>query len=243
MYDAYQKLTTGEQSQQSDSQVGVLSYELAKAFENSTETGAVGMFYLNAYKNRMYENKPQMLLDFASALMRIRDWPHALELIDSYEQYFGENDTSRQLRISAYIGGNMYEQAEQHLANLSEDDPNILRLKNLYLNGVITKTSWDITQSQPASGQSSASQDTQLVQLKARLDQLKKESLRVMDKISAVGVRTLTEAEFSDMCKRYISEQAFQKASVLVDNYAVSHPNSVNAGIYKLILAEPACAA
>jgi len=240
LYDAFQKLTTGEQAQQgNDPQVGVLSYELAKAFENSSETGAVGLFYLNAYKNRMYENKPQMLLDFASALMRIRDWPHALELIESYEQYFGENDTSRQLRISAYIGGNMYEQAEEKLAGLSEDDPNILRLKNLYLNGVVTKTTWDITQTQPAPGQAAGTQDTQAMQLKAKLDQTKKESIRVMDKLAARGVHILTEAEFTEMCRRYIGEQDIQKAALLADKYAAAHPNSVNAGLYKLILAEP----
>ncbi len=241
LYDAFQKLTTGEQAQQgSDPQVGVLSYELAKAFEGSPETGAVGLFYLNAYKNRMYENKPQMLLDFASSLMRIRDWKNATELIDSYDQYFGENDASRQLRISAYIGGNMYEQAEEKLAGLSEDDPNVLRLKNLYLNGIINKTMWDITQSQPSQGQTSASQDTQALQLKAKLDQAKKESVRVMDKLAATGTKVLSEAEFAEMCKRYINDQEYKKAAGLVDDYMISHPNSINASLYKLVLAEPA---
>jgi tetratricopeptide (TPR) repeat protein len=240
LYDAFQKLTTGEQAQQgNDPQVGVLSYELAKAFEGSSETGAVGLFYLNAYKNRMYENKPQMLLDFASSLMRIRDWKNAIELIDSYEQYFGENDTSRQLRISAYIGGNMYEQTEEKLAGLSEDDPNILRLKNLYLNGVLNKAMWDIAQSQPAEGQPAVPQETQ-TQLKAKLEQTKKESIRVMDKLAITGVKALSEAEFAEMCKRYTTEQEYKKAAALVDNYAISHPNSINASLYKQILAEPA---
>jgi tetratricopeptide (TPR) repeat protein len=239
MYDAYQKLTTGDQAQAGDPQVGILSYELAKAFESSPETGAVGMFYLNAYKNRMYENKPQMLLDFASSLMRIHDWTNAIELIKSYEEYFGETENSRQLRLSAYIGGNMYEQTEQMLAGLSENDPNVLRLKNLHLNAVASKTFWDITQAQPATGQASTAQATQIQQLQAKLDLTKKESARVRDKLAAIGVKNITDAEFSDMCKRYISDHEYKKAAAFVDNYTVAHPNSLNANIYKLVLAEP----
>ncbi|MEN6385955.1 MAG: tetratricopeptide repeat protein [Phycisphaerales bacterium] len=240
MYDAYQKLTTGEQAQQSsDPQVAFLAYELAKAFESTPETGAVGMFYLNAYKNRMYENKPQMLLDFASSLMRIRDWKNALELIKSYEDYFGENNNSRQLRLSAYIGGNMYEQTEEALANLPESDPNILRLKNLHLNAVANKAIWDITQATPANGQPTTAQATQIQQLQAKLDLTKKESARVRDKLAISGIKTITEAEFSDMCRKYVEDKELQKASALVNSYAAIHPNSLNANIFKLVLAEP----
>lgn len=236
MYDAYQKLTTASQAQQSDPQVAILSYELARAFSDTPETGAVGMFYLNAYKHRMYETKPQMLLDFASSLMRMRDWKHAIELIDSYEQTFGENNTSLHLRISAYIGGNMYEQTEEKLANLSEDDPNILRFKNLHLNAILSKTAFDMTQKKPEDAQQ---QDAQYQQLQAKYEQTKIESVRVRDKLSKIGTKQLTEAEFADICRRYIADEEYKKAASLVDNYFVSHPNSVHVSIYKLMLAEP----
>ncbi|HBG26412.1 MAG: hypothetical protein A2Y10_06405 [Planctomycetes bacterium GWF2_41_51] len=234
MYDAYQKLTVSSQNQ-SDPQIAILAYELAKAFSDSPESGAVGMFYLTAYKNRMYESKPQMLLDFASSLMRMRDWKHAIDLIESYEQYYGETDASRQLRISAYIGSNMYEQTEEKLAGLSDDDPNILRLKNLHLNAIISKTVWDITQNQPADG----TQNVQVEQLKAKLEETKIKSIAIRDKLASIGIKQLTEAEFTDICKRYFSEEEYKKAGAFIDNYYVSHPNSVNARMYKLFLAEP----
>jgi len=235
MYDAFQKLTTGDQAQKSaDPQIGMLAYELAKAFEGGPETGAVGMFYLNAYKNGMFESKPQMLLDFASSLMRMRDWPNSLNLIDIYEKLVGETNMSRQLRISAYIGGNMYEQAEEKLAKVSEDDPNFLRLKSLYLNAVANKTSWDMSQSQPA-----GVSETQAAQLKAKYDQTKKESERIRDKLATIGANILSEAEFADMCRKYVSDNEIKKASDFVDKYAVSHPNSLNVNIFKLALAEP----
>jgi tetratricopeptide (TPR) repeat protein len=240
MYDAYQKLTTGDQSQKgANPQIGMLAYELAKAFEGGPENGAVGMFYLGAYKNGMFESKPQMLLDFASSLMRMRDWTNAINLIDIYEKLCGETNASRQLRISAYIGGNMYEQAEEKLAKASEDDPNFLRLKNLYLNAVTNKTSWDISQSQPAAGQQNTASETQLAQLKAKYELMKKENIRVRDKLAAIGANIISEAEFADMCRKYVSDGAYKKASDLVDKYAVSHPNSLNVNIFKLALAEP----
>lgn len=239
MYDAYQKLTTAD-SQQGDPQIGILAYELAKAFENSPESGVVGTFYLTAYRNRMFDTKPQMLLDFTASMMKMRDWKHAIELLDNYDQLFGEDKFSRELRISAYIGGNMYEQTEEQLAKVSDSDPNILRLKNLHLNAILNKTAWDMAQNQPAPGQTAtAQQTTQTAQLKAKLEQTKIESTKVRDKLAIVGIKVLSENEFADMCRRYVADADYKKAGLLVDNYLVVHPNSVNAEVLKLVLAEP----
>ncbi|MFA5292057.1 MAG: tetratricopeptide repeat protein [Phycisphaerae bacterium] len=237
MYSAYQSLTVSSQTQ-SDPQLGLLAYELAKALQNTPETGIVGQFYLTAFANRMYYNKPEMLLDFASSLIRIQDWERAIQLIDMFDKNFTENNESKNLRISAYIGAKMYDKAKESLDKLSEDDPNVLRLKNLLLNARANVAEWELIQNQPAEGQQ-LQQNEQYQQIKTQYEQIRKESSRVRDKLVAIGAAKVTDAEFADLCKRYIADKEYEKAAAFVDNYQVSYPNSINAGLYKLMLKEP----
>ena len=235
MYTAYQKLTTSGQPQ-GDPQLGILAYDLAKAYENTPETGAVVQFYSTALKSGIQYTKPKMLLDFASAMMRVQYWSPAIDALDFFDKNFGENNESRDLRISVYIAGNMPDKAQEMLNKLSENEPNILRLKNLFLNGEINKTAWEVTQKQPVAGQP---QNEQYQQLKVKYEQMRNEGKRVRDKLAAIGTSKITEAEFVDVCKKYINDNENKKAVFFVDNYLVSHPNSVNVDLYKRILAEP----
>jgi len=237
MYSAYQLLTVSGQAQ-NDLQLGLLAYELAKTLENSSETGVVGQFYLTAFSNRMYYNKPEMLLNFASALIRMQDWERAIQLIDIFDKNFTESNDSKNLRISAYIGAKMYDKAKESLDKLSEDDPNVLRLENLLLNARASAAGWELAQNQPAEGQQ-LQQKEQYQQIKAQYEQIKNEGNRVRDKLAAIGAAKITEAEFVDLCKRYITDKEYKKAATFINSYQVSYPNSVNASLYKLMLAEP----
>jgi tetratricopeptide (TPR) repeat protein len=103
MNKAYEILTASGQTE-GDTQLGRLSYELARVLQNSPETGAVIRFYTTAVKNGLQYSKPEMLLDFASILVLMKDWKSTLEAVDYFETNFAKNEKSTIFRIGAYIG-------------------------------------------------------------------------------------------------------------------------------------------
>jgi tetratricopeptide (TPR) repeat protein len=239
MYAAYQKLTAAGSAQtQGDAQLGILAYELAKIYQNTTETGATVQFYSTALKNGVHYSRPEILLNFATALIRVQDWQHSLEALDFFDKNFGGNNQSRDLRISAYLGANMLDKAQEMFDKLSDDDPNVLRLKNMFYNAKVTQTNWELIQKQPGKEQQ-LQQNEQNQQLKVKNEQMKNESRKIRDKLAAIGCKQITEAELSDMYKRYVNDGEDKKAATFVNNYLVIHPNSVSASMYKVILAEP----
>ena len=237
MYAAYQQLTAAGRTE-NDLQLGILAYELAKALEDTSETGAVIQFYWTAMRNGMYANKPGMLLELASALTRVQEGKSSLELVDFFEQNFGQTVKSRELRINNYLISNMLDKAQEMFDKLSDDDPNILRFKNMFFNAQVTRANWELIQKQPAEKEQ-LQQDEEYQQLKIKQEQMKNESAKIRDKFAAVGIKQITDAEFVNMCKRYLSDGEDKKAASLIDNYLVVHSNSLSAGVYKLILAEP----
>jgi tetratricopeptide (TPR) repeat protein len=240
MYAAYQKLTAAGSAQtQGDAQLGILAYELAKIYANTTETGAVVQFYSTALKNGAHYSRPEILLNFASALIRVQDWQHSLEALDFFDKNFGENNQSRDLRISNYLGANMLDKAQEMFDKLSDNDPNVLRLKNMFYNAKVTQTNWELIQKQTGKEQQQLQQNEQNQQLKAKNEQMKNESRKIRDKLAAIGCKQIAESELTDMYKRYVSDGENKKAATFVDNYLAVHPNSINASLYKVMLAEP----
>ncbi len=237
MYAAYQQLTPAGRTE-NDLQLGILAYELAKTLEDTSDIGAVIQFYWTALRNGIHTNRPEMLLEFASVLMQVQDWKSSLESIDFFELNLGQTAKSRELRISNYLGSNMLDKAQEMFDELPADDPNILRLKNMFYNTQVARARWELIQKKPDDEQQTQ-QDEQYQQLKANYEQAKNESRKIRDKLVAAGAKQITDAEFVDMFKRYIADEEHSKALSLINSYQAVHPNSVNAEIYKLVLAEP----
>ena len=228
---AYEILTASGEVR-ADTQLGRLSYELAKIFQNTSEKGAVVQFYSTAIKNGLHFIKPEIVLDFATVLIQLQRWPQAIEAVDFFENNFTQNEESAIIRISAYIGGNMFEQAQESLNKLSAEDPNALKFRIALLNKKIAQTSWQLEQG--TSGQE------QQLQMKTEQNAMVKERNVLKDKLALLGPAKLTEADVADLYKKYILEKQTEKAQKLVGNFLLEHPNSVNTKLYQLMLAEPA---
>ena len=238
MNTAYEILTASGQAQ-GDIQLGRLSYELAKILQNSPEKGAVVQFYSTAIKNGMHFMKPEIVLDLATVLTQLQRWPQVIEAVDFFENNFTSNEKSTILRIGAYIGTNMFEQAQELLNKLSPEDPNTLRLKIALLNKKMAQTSWQLEQDTSEKEQQLQKREN-YEQLKVEQDAMTKERDVLKDKLALLGPAKLTETEVVDFCRKYISEEQTDKAQKLVGNFLLEHPNSVNIKLYQLVLAEPA---
>ena len=238
MNTAYEILTASGQAQ-ADIQLGRLSYELARVFQNTSEKGAVVQFYSTAIKNGLHFVKPEIVLDFAAVLIQLQRWSQTIEAVDFFENNFTKNEKSTILRIGAYIGANMFEQAQELLDKLSAEDPNMLKLKIALLNKKTAQTDWQLEQGTSGQGQQLQKRES-YEQLKAEQDAMVKERDILKDKLALLGAAKLTEMELTDLCKKYILEKQTDKAQKLVGDFLIEHPNSVNIKLYQLTLAEPA---
>jgi tetratricopeptide (TPR) repeat protein len=238
MNAAYEILTASGQSQ-GDVQLGRLSYELARVLRDSSEIGAVIQFYSTAVKNGLYYSKPEMLLDFATVLAFMRDWQGVLDAVDFFETNFAKNEKSTILRIGAYIGANMLDQAQELLDKLSIEDPNTIRLKIALLNNKLARAEWEPTRD--ANGQERQLQPRESYeQLKAERDVITKERGDLRSKLVSLGAANLAEQEIVDVCIEYVSKEQIGRSQKLVEDFLLAHPNSVNIKVYQLMLAEPA---
>lgn len=234
---AYEILTASGQTNR-DIQLGKLSYELAKIYTNSPETGAVIQFYSTAVKNGLYFTKPDMLLDFASILTYTRNWQQAIAAINAYEKYFLQNKRTSILKVSAYIGANMFEQAEELLNKIQSDDPNVLRLKIALLNRKINQMAVQLAGLDANTANQFQSPENR-EQLKKQYDIAVKQRDSLLDKFALEKTSSLREDEAVDYCKNNISNGQIDKAKKFAENFLHQQPDSINMKIYQLILAEP----
>ncbi|MBN1787650.1 MAG: tetratricopeptide repeat protein [Sedimentisphaerales bacterium] len=232
MNTAYEMLTAASRKQ-GEVYLGELSYELAKALHNSPETGAVIKFYSTAIQNGLHYSKPEVLLDFASALMITKNWSHILESVDFYEKNFTVNNKSRILRIGACIGTSMFDEAQELLKELPPEDPNRLKLEITLLNNKLARINWRLIEDANA-------QETQMHdKLMSEQTDIEKKRNSLMDKLSSLGADKLQENQAAELCKKYISDGKYDNARKLAEDFGHVNPNSVNVKIYRFIADEP----
>jgi len=254
LYAAYEQLRASGRSNAN------LSYELAKLFANSTESGAAMEFMASAMglldspaalRPRFVLTNPETLLDYAAALVSMRAYNAAVQYIQVYEQIFGPNQRSRVLRINAYIGQRMFGQAEQQIEQLPANDPNSIMLKGMLAQAKIRHAQTVIVQKQRQASikglfdindiqiQQEArklpSDEKLTAQLKTSVEALRQST----EKLLSVEPNMVDAGTLAVLCERYIRWAQFKRAQELTDKYLAHFPGDTTALLYKLILAEP----
>ena len=157
LYAAYEQLKALKPPWPRDTEFAQLSYTLAKIFKDTPEVGAVTEFLTSALNSGISQNKPEARLDYIDVVfLKFNRWPGTIKNINAFEEYFGPNEKSQELRIKAYIGigttefveteeGKVkfrsefekdeealtktgFEAAAEALANRPDDDPDTIKL-------------------------------------------------------------------------------------------------------------------
>ena len=249
MYEAYEKLKSVDRKD------SLLSYRLAKVFENTSEIGAVREFLESALTSTeriagIDERKPDAILDYAQVLLRLRSYSNAAAVIDFFERKYGPNDRSRMLRTYAHIGAGQFEQAEQEIAARPADDPNTLRLK-LGLAGA------RIRYYRGALGKQRSSQEQPLVPeetgpqggaeegsvgsaelLEAELHKYRLEQVELMEKLLAVDPNSVSVEEVITACNQCVADGRIERARALVQRYLEHFGDSAELQFYAKLLSE-----
>ncbi len=251
LYSAYQQLKSVGQRD------SLLSYRLAKLFENSSELGAVVEFYASALgiNNRrsrdiIDNSKPESLLEYARVLMKLRSYNLALGTADYYEKKFSPNQTSRRILVELNILTGKFDKAQEILDSMKPDDLGTLQL-NLELarakvgrlqNSIIQKKLKEGTTTvfeQQKKTQLDPLQEESLEQINEQLDRYRSQWEKLTRELLEKEPNAIDEKYVVALCNSYINENKTTKAMSLVDQFLQSHPDSTSIQFYKLMLLEP----
>lgn len=131
LYAAYEQIEAA--SGPEDSGDAFLSYTLASLFKDTSEVGAVIEFLGSALNSGIVNTRPETVLDYGEALLRIRSSEVALRAVNSFDERFGATDRSRQLRARALLARGYVTEAEEAILQLDPADPDTLKLRLLLL--------------------------------------------------------------------------------------------------------------
>jgi tetratricopeptide (TPR) repeat protein len=229
-----------------------LSYKLAKAFANSTESGAVAEFLISALRNRIENTQPRAWLDYAEILTRARWWKEALVFINVFEQRYGVTDRSRLMRINTLTGAMEFADAERYLEQIPYQDPNWMAMKVAILEGkgrqiraiierrkekpktgVVLQDMIGRQQSQGAVDQRSDER------LASDMKSCLSDFIENMDKMLSKDPNSLDIAVVASMCSDAVTSGYLDQAKLIVEQALKYHPDNPMGLFYKRLLAEP----
>ncbi|HUU16725.1 MAG TPA: tetratricopeptide repeat protein [Sedimentisphaerales bacterium] len=254
LYEAYEKLKAlkpPEPPWPSEPQFAQLSYTLAKIFKDTYEVGAVREFLISALNSGIGQTKPEAHLDYIDVILEFNQWSDAIQTINAFEEYFGPNERSRELRIKTYIGAKQFDDAEKELANRPEDDPNTIKLRLVLAQARIrqiqlTMAQKEIRESPGLILEQTGPEEKEPVELTADI-QLMTEELKsylqleaeLLGKLLLIEPNSVDQAFVIGVCRNYISQGQASRAESLVSTFLQYFPDNAAVLVYKQILSEP----
>ncbi len=256
LYTTYEQLKASSRGKAFERVDALLSYRLAKIFENTAELGAVDEFFATALRlsdrsvpDKIDDTKPAALLDYAEISLKLRRYNTALNLVGFFEKEYWADERSETLRIEALLGAGQLKEAEEELSRRKPEDPNVIKLRIALVQAKIREVQKAIVQKQREEDAKILFQGVRRTEEKSdegSLDLMKSELRRYRDAFAGL-VRELLEKDPNSVeeayvvavCNNFIAEEETSVAKELVRRYLENFPSSTNVRFYKRVLAEP----
>jgi tetratricopeptide (TPR) repeat protein len=253
LYEAYQQIKASKPPEQRDA---LLSYTLAKIFQDSSEVGAVTEFLVSALEAGIELTEPAAILDYLEILGKRDLWSYVISPVNPYnvsafEEAFGPGLRTKALRIRALMGTDQITEAEEELAKLDSEDPNTIKLSLELVEAKSRQLRSAIAQRQIKEGSESifeqglfeegqgSESDASTKLMKAELDKYQQQKAELVQKLLLKDPALVEEATVTRLCRDLISQGQNAKAEGLVNRFLACFPDSTDALIYKKLLAEP----
>ncbi|MBN1509064.1 MAG: hypothetical protein JW955_19610 [Sedimentisphaerales bacterium] len=245
---AYEQIKASSASDEGDP---YLSYTLGKVFEGTPEVGAVIEFLGSALSSGIVNTRPDALLDYTTALLHAGSHDVALSAVNGFDERFGANLRSRQLRARILIASGHLAEAEEAVAQLDTADPNTLRLqlsllgaKAGQLRDAIKRAESVVGLSDPIEGQPTTEDKEGNAQ--ANVTAMKAELLGYLRRQAQIARQLWqTEAEVAEedhltvLCDTLIGQNEIVAAKSVVEVFLNDLPDNAVALFYKGLLSEP----
>ncbi len=254
LYTAYEQLKAlkpPEPPWPRDPEFAQLSYTLAKIFKDTPEVGAVTEFIISALNSRIGETKPQARLDYVDVVLKFNNWSEAELNINAFEEYFGSNERSRELRFKTYIGAKQFDEAETELASGTRDEPDTIKLKLVLTQARIRQIRLNMAQkkSRESSGlipQINGPEEKEPVELTTDIRFMTEElksywqlEEELLGKLLLVEPNSVEQASVIGICRNYMAQGQAGRAEDLVNRFLECFPDNEAVLVYKQILSEP----
>jgi len=247
MYAAFEQIRASEGTLWMDPH---LPYLLAKAFENSSEQGVAVMFLSSAIQSGIVTwSRPEAVLDYSKAILKLENWAVAVSNIEYYERLFGPNQTSRSLKIFAYVGAGQFEEALEELSSAPQDDVETIKLRIVLEQARIRQIRTalgeskldEITKglfeerSEENISRPEGSEEVMLAELSGYEDTLSS----LITKLLTIEPSAVEDSYIATFCEDNIFAGRIKEAKNFVDVILQSLPDNTIALFYKRLLSEP----
>ena len=246
LYAAYEQLKAGGRRD------GYLSYTLADLFKNTTELGATNEFYASALSltnralpDKIDETKPEVLLDYAEVLLKLRNYNGVLSIVNFFESEYWSNQKSQSLKIRANISTMQFDEAEQELAKIELDEPNTVSLKLALawarrgqIQQAIRQKRAEKSSGELLSTDTEQSEDVDEL-MAAELASYNDTLAEEVTKALRISPEFVESVYIVAICDNYINQEQIAKAEDLVDQCLRYVPDSATALFFKQLLSEP----
>jgi len=235
-----------------DLEFAQLSYTLAKIFKDNSEIGAVNEFLISALHSGIGEIKPDARLDYVDVVLKFNRWSDAIQNINAFEEYFGTNQRSQQLRIKTYIGAKQFSEAEKELAKKPQNDPDTIKLRLVLTQAQIRNILSSIAQKKREENssiilQQAESREEEPADLQDDVQQFMTKELtdyrqleaELLEKLLTIEPNSVEQASVISVCRNYIVQGKTSQAKHLVDRFLGHFPDNTTVLVYKQILSEP----
>ncbi len=236
MYAAYERIKAG------GGRDSMLTYVLAKAFENSAEVGARGEFLSEALRAGIAYNKPYVILEYCELLLKLKIWPTIISNVRDYENKFGSTDRTKAILAKAFVGANQFDHAESLIAEMDADNADVILLKIKLLTGKISHVSRAAAKRRldETDGETEIAKDTndnffELDELKSYVQQ----KADLTEKLIATNADLVTNDLFVAVCRGYMSEKKYEKARSMAEYFNRIYPENVSAKVLSTLMVEP----
>jgi tetratricopeptide (TPR) repeat protein len=247
MYTAYEQLKSVDQKD------SLLSYRLAKVFENTAEIGAVLEFFASALRRpgRINEKKPEALLDYANVLLKLGDYSGALSVANFFEKKYWTNERSKRMRMDAYVGGGQFEEVEKELAKGNPDDPNTIKPHLALVEARIRQIQRALAQEQlkesspiilrelEAPKEEAVGSEGSMQLMRVELNGYWADLTELVEKLLLTEPNSVAVASVAAVCNNYIADGKTSDAKVLVNKFLEYFPDNTAVLFYQEMLSEP----
>ncbi len=235
LYDAYNQLKATEKAE------AILSYTLAELFEGRAELGARTEFLKSAISESTRSiiiDKPEVMLEYAEVLQKHNDFTGAVSWADGYENLYPANDRSNSIRVKGYSSAGMYDEAEETLAEMDQENANTIALKISLVQKRIGKLIRSTNEQEFALEKGTETEDASLTE--ADLSQYRKERIKLARKLLNEKPELIELSTIFNICNGdYIKNGKIDDAKDLIAKFLAHDPDNVTAKSYKMMLMEP----
>jgi len=247
LYTSYKLLRSDEQKD------SLVCYRLAKVFENTSELGAVREFLYSALRppDRIDERKPEVLLDYAEVLLKLRAYGDAQSVADYFERKYWANERSRRIRMQAHIGSGNFVEVEEELArtepnsverfkiNLSLLRSKIARVERALARRQIEESSPVVFRGEDGAEKNTVDRTGSVEVMMTELQNYREQFVSLAEKLLLTEPNSVNEMFFVYACNYCMSTGKKDRAQKLVEQYLGQFPDSTVGLFYKRMLAEP----